>query len=329
MEKIKIINNKLKQIKIALFVWTLILGLAIGLGLIGYTEKNKEIKLTYLNDLIIQNDDNILKNAYLDIHTVPFVFAQYDNDNNKFYIVKDSDYLYIVYLNDDAYENISEIKDIETTPYRIEGYTEEIPDDVKKLAIDAYNEAFEEEIVTNDNFDDYFGNIYLNTNSLHKSGDIWFVFAIITAVIGISGVFIIAIYNKKSRKVIDSISASEWGKLAKEINSDKIQKYDKEKLYLTSSYIVALNSYIDIIRYKDIIWFYKSEIRTNRVKTAESLIAITKEGVKHIIVVLTNTKKQKAKFRDIYDFVKEKLPKAMIGYTKENIKKAKELYNIK
>lgn len=327
--EIKIIKDKLKKFKILLAVWVVVVVLGIGLAVIGYLEDHKEVKLTYLNDLILQEDNNILKNSYLDVYTSPYVFAEYENEDSKFYIVKDSEYLYIVYLDDELYEKIASVEDIENNPYRVEGYTESIPDDVRALAIEAYNEAFEEEIVNESNFDSYFGSIYLNTNDIYNNADMFYIFAIVAGIVGLCGIFGIANANKNSKKVLSKMMYNEFKNLSKELDSEDAKKYEKDRVYFTKSYIVSLISYIDIIKYKDIVWYYKHEVRTNGIKTSQGLIVVTKDGVKHTIVMFSNSKKARAKFEEIWKLLADKLPKVLVGYTTENIKKAKELYNAK
>lgn len=324
---IKLIKNAFKKYMVLLIVWISLIGVALGFVITGIYEANKEVKFTYLNDLILE-DDNKLKNSYLNVHTSPFVFAEYENEANKFYIVKDSEYLYIVNLNDELYNTITSISDIENNPYRIEGYTEEISEDIKKLAIEAYNEAFEEEIINEDNFESYFGSIYLNTNGLHNNASIWYIFAILVGLVGISGVYGIAKISKKSKKVLNKLKNNDIKKLAKELEDNDVKTF-KNKLYLTKNYIVALVNFIDIIKYNEIVWYFKNEVRTNGIITNNSVVVVTKDGERHVIVLLTNTKKSKIIIDDVMKCLKKKMPNVIVGYTEKNIKKVQEVYNIK
>lgn len=324
---IKLIKNAFKKYIVLLIIWISLIGIALGLVVAGIYEDNKQVKFTYLNDLILE-DDNILKNSYLNVYTRPFVFAEYENESNKFYIVKDSEYLYIVNLSDELYNTIASISDIENNPYRIEGYTEEISEDIKKLAIEAYNEAFEEELINEENFESYFGSIYLNTNGLHNNSSIWYIFAILVGLVGISGIYGVAKIIKKSKKHLNKLRANDIKKLAKEFE-DKDVKSIKNKLYLTKNYIVAFVHFIDIIKYNEIVWYYKNEVRTNGIITNNSIVVVTKDGERHVIVLLTNTKKSKTIIDDVMKCLKKKMPKVIVGYTEKNIKKVQEVYNIK
>lgn len=323
---IKLFNSKLKSFKIKLIVWVVFLGVSFGLIIMGYLEEHKDIKLTYLNELIL-SEDNKLKNTYLDMYTEPFVFAEYEKEDSKFYIVKDNDYLYIAFMDDALYKKIISTENLEAKPYRIEGYTEEIPKDVKKLAIEAYNEAFEEEIVNEENFDSYFGTIYINTNNFYNSSEIWYLIATIVGIVSLIGIFSVANSNKKSKRVISKFTEKELISLNKELEKEDVVIFGKEGLYITKSYLIILKNYINLIKFKDIVWYYKEDIRTNGIKTNQGLILVTKDGIKHTALMLRNTKKACAKFEEIMEKLSKKLPKALVGYTEENIEKAKKLYD--
>jgi len=322
---IKLFNNKLKSFKIKLIVWVVFLGISFGLIIMGYLEDHKDIKLTYLNELIL-SEDNQLKNTYLDIYTEPYVFAEYEKEDSKFYIVKDNDYLYIAFMDDALYKKIISKENLEENPYRIEGYTEEIPKDVRKLAIEAYNEAFEEKIVNVENFDSYFGAIYINTNDYYNSSEIWYLIATIIGIVSLIGIFNVANSNKKSKIVISKLTEKELISLNKELEKEDIVIFDKEGLYITKSYLIILKNYINIIKFKDIVWYYKEDIRTNGIKTNQGLIVVTKDGVKHNVILLANIKKSRTRFEEIVTLIAKKLPKVLVGYTEENIEKAKKLY---
>ena len=99
----------------------------------------------------------------MEVATKPYKFARYKNTNDSYYIVSDNKYLYILYMNEEQANTLS-IDTIEQNPLRVEGITQNIPNDVKKLAIDAYNDIMKDgqSKLTLDDFDSYFGNIYLD-----------------------------------------------------------------------------------------------------------------------------------------------------------------------
>ena len=179
-------KDKIKNNKVLMVIFTIIIGLAVGLFIIAVLGSKKDVTYTYMNDLILKDEDNVLKNSNLEVHSSPLVFAEYDNDPNKFYIVQDENYLYIVYLTEEIYDEIMD-KDLEKEPFIIEGYTEIISDDIKTLAIDSYNELMEEEIITEDNFKSYFGSIYLNTTDVYRHTDIFYYISLVLGIIGVIG----------------------------------------------------------------------------------------------------------------------------------------------
>ncbi len=170
--KVKRIKKNLKKHKIHFIISLIILVVAASFITLGVYELTRNAKTIYLNDLMIQKN-NIYKNAYIDIHFEPYLFAEYEDETTKFYIVQDDEYMYIAYLTESLYKKIIN-QDLEKETFKIEGYTKRIPDDVKTLAIEAYNEAAEKEIITDENFTLYFGDIYLDTTKIYKNYEIYF-----------------------------------------------------------------------------------------------------------------------------------------------------------
>ena len=157
-------------------------------------------RLTYLNDLAKISKNNTLKNAYLDVHTPPLVFAEYENDDSKFYIVKDKEYLYIVYMEDSIYDEVMNSKNLEDNPYRLEGHTNELSEDIKALAMEVYNDIFEENIINEDNFDSYFGNVYLDANSSYNIAIEWYISSLMVFLISGFGFYNYFYRRDKNKK---------------------------------------------------------------------------------------------------------------------------------
>lgn len=315
---IKLFNEKLKKNDYNLIFFTILIGIAVGFFVIALLGSKREVKYTYLNDLIVKENNN-LENSYLEVHSAPYVFAEYDNDSSKFYIVQDADYLYIVYLDDEIYQEILDA-DLEKKPYRLEGYTENITDDVRNLAIDAYNELVSKDVVNIDNFDSYFGNIYLNTTDIYHSTDIFFMFAIAIGVFSLLSFIIVLKYRNDSIKTLNQFNEKELMTIAKELEAKSTIKY--EKLYLTKTYIISLGSSIEIIKYKNIIWVYPQEYKFS-LKNKQSLILITKDGNKHLINSLNLNN-----IDEIINKITKKSSKVLVGYTEENAALALSLYEV-
>lgn len=165
-------NKKNKFFGICVII-CIILGIAVGFLIFGILETKKVNNPIYMNELI-NKEDNALKYANLNVYTIPYGFAEYENTEGKFYIVKDEDYLYIVYLDDEQYKDIVK-NDLQNEPYNIEGYTNKIPEEIQELAILSYNELLESEEVTKENFELYFGSIYLDATASNNLGMLYYV----------------------------------------------------------------------------------------------------------------------------------------------------------
>ena len=175
-------------------VISFLLGIAIGFLILGIYEQFKIIKPIYLEKVIKMESQNTYKNVYLDIIHEPMLFAEYKNDSNKFYIVQDNDYMYIAYLNNKVYDEIINSKEISKS-FKITGHTKEISDDIKKIAIDAYNEIIEKRVITLENFESYFGNVYIDATNYYTREKLCYTIAVIFVLIAL-----IIIYEKPNNK---------------------------------------------------------------------------------------------------------------------------------
>ena len=119
------------------------------------------------------------KYAYLEVQGLTDEIATYgstddtsDSAIDRYYVAYNNGYWYVVDLN---LETIDELKDIKEYTYstdenaqtpnsiKIYGMTEKIPDELKTMLIDYYNQGVEEENkITTDDFERYFGSTLLN-----------------------------------------------------------------------------------------------------------------------------------------------------------------------
>lgn len=93
-------------------------------------------------------------------------------NNDKYYIAFNKGYWYVVNLDSDTIDMLKDLQDYTystdenaTIPetVKIYGMTEKIPDDLKQILINFYNDGVEEENqIDLENFDLYFGNVLLN-----------------------------------------------------------------------------------------------------------------------------------------------------------------------
>lgn len=145
---------------------------------------------------IISSDTSSKENkyAYIDLVVVPYKFAVYEDITDSFYLVHDEKYLYIAFMSEEEYQRLEQVN----KPIRINGITKVTPEDVKEIAIDAYNELYElseEEKITLADFNNYFGDVYLDmTKSTTSSATVQDAIGLLCMLLGIIW-FIIALIN--------------------------------------------------------------------------------------------------------------------------------------
>ena len=118
---------------------------------------------------LLEINDNVNKNAYVNIYVTPLVIAEYPNDDNAFYIVYNNNYYSVLYMNKKEADKIT--KEMVNDGYRINGITRSKPDGIEKYGLEFLEKLFashedgdgHNHEINDNSYEEYFGNIYLDT----------------------------------------------------------------------------------------------------------------------------------------------------------------------
>lgn len=300
------------------------------------TNKNSNKKITDLNSIITSSNNKEDKFAYLNVHSNPYKFAVYDDTTNSYYIVSDDKYLYVVYMSPQDYQKLNK-KDIYNHPIRIEGITKTTTEDIKKLAIEAYNGSIQdsEKSLTLADFNNYFGSVYLDMTTKYTTTStifslIFFLLLFFGVIISLTNIVELIGLSISIKKLgIDKIEEIDH-----EMNAQEAFYYDKASLYLTKNYIISFGRKLKIINYQDILWIYPFEQRTKGIKTGQSIMVLTSDGKTSTVATMAViTKQMKEIYNEIWNTIISKNDQILTGYTKENInamrQKVKEIKKAK
>jgi len=280
-----------------------------------------------LNSIIISSEEKTDKKAYINAESIPYKFAGYDDTTDSYYIIVDEKYMYIAYMTEEQFENLNN-EDIYENPIRIEGITKTTTSDVREIAIEAYNDNMEneEDKLTIDDFENYFGSVYLDmTVSTSSLADIYILIFVVLFFIGVIYLLVAIIQLIKFNLTIKKIDINEIEELDNEMNKDSAFYYEKAHLYLTDNYIINFGGTFRVIKYQDILWMYPFEQRVNGIKSAQSIKVLLNNGKTYTIASIELiTKKKKEVFNEIFNTILSKNNKMLVGYTNENIKLMKE-----
>lgn len=321
------IMKEKKRLTRNLILSILILIVGVALAVWGYWVKYQaEENARPLNDVIMSEEgEKEDKIATIDVHVAPYLFAEEKEGTNGFFIVMDSQYMYIVYMS--KYDELTTKEDLATNPVTITGGTKLISKNVKELALKTYNESVEEEYqLTIADFDDYFGDVYLDISSTatNEIGKIQLLAAFLLGIGGIVGFIISLIQKIKFSSGIKKMDETMVETLDNEMNSQDAFYYEKIHLYLTNRYIINFKGIFKVIEYQDIIWMYSMIYRTNGIKTKQSIKVMTKDGKTHEIANIDiATKAKKEIYEEIWNTIISKNNRIILGYTKEAQEEAK------
>ena len=313
---------------ILLNVLILIIGLALGLWA-NYIVEDARNNVKSLNEIIVeQNEDKEDKIAKVNVHYEPYQFAVQEGNENSYYIVMDEQYMYIAYLPEYKFNELNK-EDITENPVELKGRTRLVSREIKELAIAAYNEAVEDEYkITMADFDDYFGPVYLEATATYEDNiaEVQRLGFFIFTIVGIVGLVITIRQRIKFGNSIKNMDEYLIEKLNNEMNDKDAFYYDKVHLYLTKNYVINFQGIFKVIEYKDIIWMYSMQLRTNGIKTAKAINIMAKNGKVYTIANIDIvTKSKKELYDEIWNTIASKNPNMVLGYTKEAEEQAKQM----
>ena len=270
-----------------------------------------------LHDLIRQKEVKNGEFVKINVTNRPYVFAEFDSKktSDKYYFIKDNEYLYIGYLNYDTYLKLN---DFEVNSEQIVGVTKKISKKVLDIAISSYNEGLEEDVVTKDNYQSYIGEVYIDTTSFYVpymyQAIIGFIFLLIAVCYYI--LYLMALYKnsitfKKTPEVVIE-------KVISELQKTNCLKYPKYGICLAENYLIDGSSGLILVAYSDIVWSYLSK---RKIFSKPHLVILTNTRKKYKIAKICgiNTKSKNV-LSQMLEIIKKKNENIEIGYTKGNRK---------
>lgn len=324
--------KNIQSAKVTLIVGIAFLVMALLLGIVSIYEKNKEMQTTTpLGDV---KTENVYASVDVSIMTDYFATNDYAGIEHKTYFVWDDNYIYIVDLNNESRDALNAIYDYsyseeemeKPAPVTIKGMTKTIPSDLKKLAIDTYNELYDKKVLTTANFSDYLGVVYLDTYESPVSDlSMDLIICLPSFIIGAIVLFTYFHKNNVTKKCIKKLE-SKWETVLNEMDASDTFYFKKAKLYLTRSYLVSYMNGLEVYDYNDIVWIYPHEYRYNGSLSQKSIFVVTKDSKAHKLATVSASKKNLVMFDEMYDTFTNRIPNVLSGYTKENKEKAKEMY---
>lgn len=263
--------------------------------------------------------------ASIDVSLLTEPFAENDESECSF-VVDKNEYLSVVVLSDDDIERLKAIKEytysddesIEAPEsIKIQGMTQVIPEDLKKIIIESYNELYDDNSLNEENFEEYMGNVYLNT----KLSPINYSVEILAGIL--SGIFVI-IYIKtiiSTRLTLRKYTLNgSLEYIYSQLDQIDTVVYNKDKFFLTREYIVDCSNGLVIIKYDDIRWIYPFQIVQYGITTDKSIIIVDKDKKRFKVLEMWGIgKKERTEMYDIvYNEICKRAPNALKGYTSEN-----------
>lgn len=184
-----------------------------------------------------------------------------------------------------------------------------------------------DEALTVADFSSYFGTVYMNmTGNISKKENICIMLGFITFITGMVILIAYFIKAKKYKKYFKSTSRNELNIINSQLNSKDSFNYKDLKLFLTDNYIVSYINNFYAVKYEDVLWIYEHIQRVNGFRAYTAILVMDKNFKLHTIVQTSlNTKAKKESFDEIIETISNKNKNILMGYTKENRDKIKNM----
>ena len=324
-------------------IWVIILIiLSVGIGYLTSQIPNIIKKETVGMLEVVENglyDGKVYTNEYakLDVALLTDCIATCETDSGieEYYVVYDeAGYMYIVELSKTSFYDLEQINkytygELEEAPEiaYVTGITESIPEELRKIIIDAYNKGEEEAFLTEENFESYFGAVLLDTTKgPYDTYEGLGISAIIIVALIALIIFIDYIVKKsKTNKTIKRLQkVGELDDVYSQLDASDAISFEKIKLVLTRNYIVDCTDGFGVYKYDDIKWFYLYRHRVNFAEAERAIIIRTKNNKQYSIAKIAPSKVKNEKQEKIFNELANRCKDVLIGFTKENQKEYKE-----
>lgn len=325
------IYKNIKGKKSLLVIGIILFVVFIGLGLLIYSgEVNAEYEVLTKN-----TSENVYAKLNVSLLDSAFATETLDGKEKDYYIAfNENDNPFIIVLDKSGLESLRKIQEYtlseteieKPNPVMVYGNVSKSDTEVFKY-LQEFLKDEDGNTYTIDELKSVVGENYLDTTWDNKEEGIFAL--ILFGVFSLSGLILIIVYfvrNKKSKKILEEYGR-ELEKIEEDVKSGKGIHNKKCKVYLTDRYLLSYAGVVKLIELNDIVWVYPFITKQKGITTCKSIYVVTNNGKSNVVAVVnTWGKKNKAFFEELYQDIINKVPNVLVGYSKENKEKAKEMY---
>lgn len=325
------IYKNIKGRKSLLVIGIILFVVFMGLGLIIYFG---EIDAEY--EVLTKNtSENVYAKLNVSLLDSAFATETLDGKEKDYYVAFDeNDNPFIIVLDKDVLESLrkiqeytlSEVEMEKPDPVMVYGNVSKSDTEVFKY-LQEFLKDEDGNTYTIDELKRVVGDNYLDTTWDNVEQGIWALTTFsILSLIGLSLIIIYIVRNKKSKNLLKEYGR-ELEKIEEDVNSGRGIHNKECSVYLTDKYLFSYANGVKLIEIKDIVWIYPFTTKQNGMTISKSIYVITNNGKSNVITVAnTWSKKNKNAFEELYQDIINKVPNVLVGYSKENKEKAKEMY---
>lgn len=260
------------------------------------------------------------KQVYIEITELPVQLEM--NGKELYYLGCNEESVYIFKLSQKQYEAIRTAyeRDGDAFRYRIEGKTFLIFTNMEDASRQAYNDNVGSKLITSDNYEEYFGQNYIDATEGSAGTVIATVCYILACLLALISVFLLLEYIHGVHRIRTVVAEYGREELERQINAPTSATYPKAGICLAENYIISSAQGFDVIPYSEICWVYILKKRLNLITITQVVTAATVNGKLLSIAAAFDEKT----LQEVICSIHTRQPSILVGYTPENRRKYSE-----
>ena len=277
------------------------------------------------------NAENVKKSglyASVNIYDITDSFANYTVDNviqDEYYMALSDNMIVILNMSKADYDSIISKMDAEGydgSAITMRGMSEKMQTELKDLAVETFNEIFEDMPITVNDMNEYIVPFVINLKKAPNDNYVLFVsLGAIILVGGLISLICFGVFRLNNKKLVDKVASKyDIAQICNELSDiNKLEIKGTNTVFL-ADYVISTSSPANVIKYSDVIWFYPHEQRVNGVRSSVCIFVETKE--KKLFSIASNSgtgKKNTEAFDATYQEMVNRCPHALMGYSLDNV----------
>lgn len=256
-------------------------------------------------------------------------FASFEaNEEHSLYFALDSNMVpYVICMDNQKAQELAPLMEYtydvtgmmeQPEPVLLTGYSQSFDGDMEALVIENFNYFWGSQVITAENFAEYFGGYYLDNTITHppygegaSEAEGWWLFAGVFIPLGallIAGFFM---RKRGVSRALEGWSQEDLEDAERELKDGAAEKFKASNVYVTPHYLVGKSMVVGMIPFRDLAGIKGRE--SNGVNSTVSMIFTMKDGRQVEGVKLNDTAAARNEIQSMAERIRSQVPGLNVG----------------